>query len=425
MKRVPSLIADDVSQGENMLRHRYRFALLALLLAVQTRFCFAKETLELHVDSPPPAEVVERLKLDPFYKKHVFVGPFSIVSSEPVADAALLEAAWLIDKMIGHRPDVLEAIAKSRTRFTVMSVDEFTTQVPEHSDLTPSSYWDRRARGLGATDKRPCVTCGEENLLKYEGDPYAAENILIHEFGHVIHEMGLNKVDPEFDQRLELIYEQAMEQGLWKDKYAATNRMEYWAEGVQSWFDTNRENDSDHNHVNTRKEIKEYDPALADLLEKVFGDGDWRYTPPASRHDSPHLASWRPKQSPKFAWPKKVVARYEAYLAVKDGKDVNDDEWKNSNSLPLDQLPKIRSGRDDHSTAVLFVNRRKDGIRLYWIDFEGDRKSMGRVAAGGIRLIDTYRTHAWLVTDNNEKPLQLFVSEYDLERALLTAPEKK
>jgi len=28
--------------------------------------------------------------------------------------------------------------------------------------------------------------------------------------------------------------------------------MEYWAEAVQSWFDTNREPDHDHNHVNTR-----------------------------------------------------------------------------------------------------------------------------------------------------------------------------
>ncbi|MFQ5808669.1 MAG: alpha/beta hydrolase [Armatimonadota bacterium] len=33
-----------------------------------------------------------------------------------------------------------------------MSEDEFTTDVPEHSDLEPAAYWDRRARGLGARD---------------------------------------------------------------------------------------------------------------------------------------------------------------------------------------------------------------------------------------------------------------------------------
>ena len=43
-----------------------------------------------------------------------------------------------------------------------------------------------------------------------------------------------------------------MEEGLWKGKYASVNHHEYFAEGVQSWFDNNRENDHDHNHVNTR-----------------------------------------------------------------------------------------------------------------------------------------------------------------------------
>ena len=45
-------------------------------------------------------------------------------------------------------------------------------------------------------------------------------------------------------------------------RYAATDEHEYWAEGVQSWFDTNRENDAIHNHVDTREELLEYDPAL-------------------------------------------------------------------------------------------------------------------------------------------------------------------
>ena len=46
--------------------------------------------------------------------------------------------------------------------------------------------------------------------------------------------MGMNSVDPTFDLRLRLIYQSAMKKGLWKEKYAATNHHEYWAEGVQS-----------------------------------------------------------------------------------------------------------------------------------------------------------------------------------------------
>jgi hypothetical protein len=87
-------------------------------------------------------------------------------------------------------------MAANKTRFTVMAHDEWTTDVPEHSDLRPPEYWDRRARGLGATRSRPSVSCGEENLLAMKGDPYSTENILIHEFAHAIHEMGLSTVDP-------------------------------------------------------------------------------------------------------------------------------------------------------------------------------------------------------------------------------------
>ena len=116
-----------------------------------------------------------------------------------------------------------------------------------------------------------------------QGDPYSTENILVHEFAHAIHQMGLNTVDPSFDDRLETTFHAAKKNGLWKGTYAITNRAEYWAEGTQSWFDTNRANDDQHNHVDTRDTLKEYDPGLATLLTGVFDDTDWRYTQAVTR----------------------------------------------------------------------------------------------------------------------------------------------
>ena len=95
-----------------------------------------------------------------------------------------------------------------------MAYNEMTTDIPEHSDLHPDFYWDRRARGLGATASRPSTSCGEENLLNFDGDPYLTENILIHEFSHAIHQMGLSRVDPDFDNRLKSLYEASMEKGV-------------------------------------------------------------------------------------------------------------------------------------------------------------------------------------------------------------------
>jgi len=98
-----------------------------------------------------------------------------------------------------------------------------------------------------------------------------------------------------------------MEAGLWKGKYASVNHHEYFAEGVQSWFDNIRPPDHDHNHVDTRAEVKEYDPQLAALVEEVFGDTQLVYTKPAERLNG-HLAGYDPRKAPRFSWPERVKA---------------------------------------------------------------------------------------------------------------------
>ncbi len=187
--------------------------------------------------------------------------------------------------------------------------NEFTTDIPEHASLKPRVYWDRRARGSGATPQAPAVSCGEENLLGYPGDPYSTENICIHEFAHAIHEMGLSQLDRTFDKRLMEAYPNATNQGLWKGTFAGSNRHEYWAEGVQSWFDDNRENDALHNQVNTRVELKAYDARSAQLCEEVFGDRPWRYQKPGLHglKDREHLASLNPGSMPRFRWREELV----------------------------------------------------------------------------------------------------------------------
>ncbi|MBM4070493.1 MAG: hypothetical protein FJ271_16285 [Planctomycetes bacterium] len=256
-------------------------------------------------------------KLSPFYVKHVNVHGFPVLGSKKVSDHAMLEAAFIIDTMLVKRRDILKALARNKVRFAVMAVDERTTDIPEHSDLKPAKYWDRRARGLGPTRARPAVSCGEENLLGLRGDPYSKENILVHEFAHAIHLMGLNSIDKDFDQRLRQTYRAALDRGLWKGTYAASNPEEYWAEGVQSWFDTNRANDHDHNDVSTRAKLEKYDPDLAKLIAEVFRDNPWRYQHPAQRKDKAHLNGFDPAKGPGFAWSPELEKWYREYGKAK------------------------------------------------------------------------------------------------------------
>ncbi len=307
MKAVPTLL-------HGLLHAYYRsacsavfvFSMIIMSMIIGIAVCSADspstEPADYQVTAPPAS-----LELDPFYEKYVSAGGYPIVSSGRVNDYALKEAAYLIDMMLADRPDIKQAMIDSGSRMIVMGHTEFTTQIPEHSHLRPKDYWDARARGLGGSREEPVCSCAEENVLAFKGDPYSEENILIHEFAHNIHLRGMVNIDSTFDERLEKAYDHAMTQGLWKAKYASTNHAEYFAEGVQSWFDNNRQPDHDHNHVDTRQELKDYDPGLAAICEEVFGETVLIYTNPTTRLKD-HLAGYDPSKSPEFAWPAKLDA---------------------------------------------------------------------------------------------------------------------
>jgi Mlc titration factor MtfA (ptsG expression regulator) len=282
-----------------------------------------------------------------FYTQRVSANGFPIVASAKVNPYALKEAAYLVDMMLAKRPDVRAAMIKSGARMCLMAYNEYTTELPEFvrmaeekekekefPDLPAKDYWDARARGLGGSDTDPLCTVAEENVLGYPGDPYQAECILIHEFAHNLHLRGLLNVDPTFDTRLKATYDSAMKAGLWKGKYAAMNHYEYFAEGVQSWFDDNRVNDHDHNHVHLRSQLIEYDPGLAALCREVFGDTDLKYTKPATRLTG-HLAGYDPTKAPTFAWPdrlRKAKAEIRAQAVGRD-KAANADSKRETRSI--------------------------------------------------------------------------------------------
>lgn len=225
------------------------------------------------------------LNLDTFYKKYLNANGIPVVSSSKVPDAALLQTAKTVKFMLTKIPDVTSKLIENKLRVAIMAQTEVTTNIPEHSDLNiafPQTNWDTRARGLGPTLIRPAVSCAEENVLAYPNDPYKGEDILIHEFTHAIHQLGISHIDPEFDKKLNSIFNLAKTEGLWKNTYASSNASEYFAEGVQSWFNVNQErspSDGIHNDINTRIELKEYDPRLYQLISKYFLDTEENVSP--------------------------------------------------------------------------------------------------------------------------------------------------
>ena len=248
---------------------------LTLHLASGGGFAMKLELCPVHgqVTSIP-----EGKNIPSFYQKYIETEGLYVTSSGKVSDEALLKACDIISLMLAKRPDVKAHMVKKGCHVMIIGKDEETCDLPEFAHICNCEdsikYWNWRARGFGgAPEDEFSSSCGEENLLALPQDKYVGENILIHEFAHLIHTVGIVGVEPDFNERLEALRQNAIRKGLWEKTYAVSNKEEYFAECVQSFFNCNRYAEPAngvHNWVNRRTKLKTYDPDMYRLLQEYF-----------------------------------------------------------------------------------------------------------------------------------------------------------
>ena len=252
-------------------------ALATLVACKQSKLVANTEQEEtLEVPECVITAVPDSLGFDKFYTKYVDVNGIPLISSWRVPDSAIVAAHRTLYAMTSMlKPEIVQAMKKANARVAIMARYEGTTDLPEHHYLVndTSLNWDLRARGLGGTIEEPLTSCAEENVLAYQIDKYHAEDILIHEFAHAIHCIGIIQVDTAFNKRLNALYKKAMKSGILDNTYRSSTKEEYFAEGVQDWFNVNAEvprADGKHNWCNTREELQEFDPELYQLISEYF-----------------------------------------------------------------------------------------------------------------------------------------------------------
>lgn len=222
--------------------------------------------------------IPEGKNIPSFYQKYIETEGLYVTSSGKVSDEALLKACDIISLMLAKRPDVKAHMVKKGCHVMIIGKDEETCDLPEFAHICNCEdsikYWNWRARGFGgAPEDEFSSSCGEENLLALPQDKYVGENILIHEFAHLIHTVGIVGVEPDFNERLEALRQNTIRKGLWEKTYAVSNKEEYFAECVQSFFNCNRYAEPAngvHNWVNRRTKLKTYDPDMYRLLQEYF-----------------------------------------------------------------------------------------------------------------------------------------------------------
>jgi hypothetical protein len=60
------------------------------------------------------------------------------------------------------------------------------------------------------------------------------------------------------------------------------------------------------------------------------------------------------------------------------------------------------------STAMTFVNRSDEPVKIYWLSFQGERKLYQYLPPGGRHTQKTFTGHKWLITNLTEQCIGIF-----------------
>jgi hypothetical protein len=209
-----------------------------------------------------------------------------VLAFDEVGSNAINEVADRAYNMLVLRPEYATAIASFPIGIRVMGLDQRIMDLPEFDEIYfhhPGFDWRYLGRSFPGTEIIPYSAAAEENLLCSDEDRYVGEDAFIREFAITIRRFAMEATDPSTSEAIEQAYAVAIAEGKWRNTLAEINSEQYWAEGVQSYFDANLEDNgeerdpiSSHNHVNTRAELRSYDRALFEIAASVFGATQWR-----------------------------------------------------------------------------------------------------------------------------------------------------
>ena len=239
------------------------------------------------IPNAPP----ESVGAEAFYQKHVDASGIPILSSARVSDEALLAARDMAQGMLAHRPEFATWLAANDYRVAIIAENEALLDLPDkahwkkparddprltrcelkHYDVrigakSDRQYWDERARGIGGER----TVGSEEDVLGLPTSRYYGETIFVHEMAHNVL-FAIKAVDPALFAEIEAAYAHALANDLWLNEYATTTIQEYWAEGTQIWFNSNRLVVVDGQRILDHPDLAAYDPELFAALGKAYG----------------------------------------------------------------------------------------------------------------------------------------------------------
>lgn len=156
----------------------------------------------------------------------------------------------------------LKTLKEAGATFYIMPFHKLLWESPHLGYLKGRRTFDKRlwddVKGCGGIN----ATCGWDSVRDVK---YLRFNMIAHEFAHLVHPFLPN----EIQQEIERLYKKAKKERMTLDYYANSNKLEYFAVGVEAYVSEKKLPDQIGTDGNTRRELREKDPDLYKLIDSL------------------------------------------------------------------------------------------------------------------------------------------------------------
>lgn len=303
-----------------------------------------------------------------YYGKRLDFEGIPIKASTSVVDGAVIGAYARLYLMLHLLPVDTARLKKAGAEMHLIGKNQVPSDLPENLSQKGKPYdgnqtIDERTRGTGGI----FASCGEENILRLQEDRYYGRDICVHEFAHTLHMYGL----PDAAKK-EISAQYLKSKKLWGTAYAAQNEKEYFAELSMWYFGTH----GDYGKISPAPKsgahwLRVFDPQGYDLVDRIYSG----------------------------AFEIKPVVPFQKF--------------------PPSRESSLRSFGGEKS-KINFQNRSGRPVRIYWLDYEGYRKSYGTILPGAERGLLTFVTHPFVIADSSDTALMIVVAGSDPGTVVVT-----
>ena len=128
--------------------------------------------------------------------------------------------------------------------------------------------------------------------------------------------------------------------------------------------------------------------------------------------------------APDASGNKKIISQREK-ITTSYRSDGNRSKTPDASEETVSKEKGLKSESGNVKTRITFVNRSKQPVKAYWLDYNGDRVLYKELKPSESYSLDTFVTHPWLITDLHNNAWDVYMPTVQPRTVIISGPKKR